>query len=302
MTVAGGLVVVIAIGAVFVARGSNGGSGRHKAVRIDLAAVAKASAESVHIHLVGSGVEGETFVGDGLIDPRTSTIDVTALDTFNGHTSHQRILTLDHVSYFDPHSLIDVPDSGFREPTDAQLSAFMHGRHWVSDGPVRRRTSVTTDPVNEQTLGDVGALSLFGGNVAASLAQLAKAGVKVADLGRGTIDGASVEHWRVRYSDHDLFTHDTDPPADEQVTTLDLWVDSTNHERRAVVSRPAVHNADEDEPVYQMATTFTDYGVAVHVRAPAAHDVVSFTAFENWLRDHQTLLPGGPSAPGSLAG
>jgi hypothetical protein len=125
-------------------------------------------------------------------------------------------------------------------------------------------------------------LSQLGGNVAAPLQQLADAGIKPVDLGGDTIAGTAVEHLQLKYSDEDLFPHSTDH-AGRPVTTLDLWIDDTNHERRAEITKPAWSDAGSSSPAEHSITDFSDYGTGVHVEAPDPGDTVSFTAFNHWM-------------------
>jgi hypothetical protein len=288
------VISVVAVVGVFVKRGSGGSGHPHKTVRVDLAAVAKASLEPTHVHIVDDDGDGAATVADGVIDPRTLTLDLSSVDTVHGHKLLDRILVVDGASYLDPQTWVAETTDTSQGPTAAQLAAFLHGRHWIRVDAPKRRSSTTDLSHGGQTLTDVMSLNTIGGNVSALLAQLAKAGVKVVDLGAGTVNGAPAEHWRVRYSNHDLFTHDTDPPADEPVTTIDLWVDATYHELRAETSTAAVHTATDESPASHSTTTFTDYGAPIHVHAPKTSDTVSYIAFQEWVEQFQH---GGISLP-----
>ena len=70
-----------------------------------------------------------------------------------------------------------------------------------------------------------------------------------------------------------------DPPSDEPVTTVDLWVDATYHELRDDMSVAAVHTADQQSPpITRRRLLLTT--ARVHVRAPKASDTIPFLTFE----------------------
>ncbi len=291
-------IALIAGGVLLIASG--GSSSPHR-IRVDLNAIAQASLQPVHVHMVSDGGPGGHAVVDGVFDLAHRTYRLVQQPS---HGPRVETLSVDGVFYTNPYFFADAtPD--MIGPTHAQVAAYMRGRHWLvfQPKPSKRHPS---DGFNAQVAGGVTELGFFGGpDVASILRQLAKAGVKVIDAGPSHIDGVTVEHFRIRYSQNDFFSHPTDKASDFPITTLDIWVNESNEELRAEMSTPAMHNSSVDQDASHMVSTFSDYGVPVHVAAPKASDTLPLDPFFAWLSAHtrpseQAILNAGPSAPASM--